>query len=479
MERRLPFYTFFYFISLVFMRGCGILAKILMARSITPYEYGLITLFVLALPGFVQIVTNFCFFDILGHAKEGKKYFGFILIYGVVSSSIIAIIILLFPTPFFTFLNIPEGLWRLLSLVFIGMMFSVTIGADIIGILRGLRNHSLAASFSAAPSILRVIFIFIVIYFFGITDFSPLLIIFALPAIIVVIPVVIIKRKMIYSSIRSFSFPTKGMMVFGFSFFILNTWLSLTQYMNSVIISHDLGLIWQGYFDISVSLVAIITFFSSAIYLIAAPETTAYKNNTEIFHQKGGFGDIGRILFSMCILCNLIIYFYSHQLTTLLFTENYAIAGDYLIILSIAYSILFVQQYCAYLNISSSEGNGLSRLSKVTVISMVIFPFFTHFMILYYKFLGVYLSTTIFIICYTLVTIVIIKDRTPVLLLLSKIDRLILSVAVTFLIIKILQLSLIPGIITTLVLFTVLIFSFGYIEKDVLLEMIRFNSKKI
>jgi hypothetical protein len=78
--------------SLVLMRVCGILAKILLARSITPFEYGLITLVVLALPGAMQLVTQFCFFDILGHATEGRKYFGFSLIYATVSTVILAII---------------------------------------------------------------------------------------------------------------------------------------------------------------------------------------------------------------------------------------------------------------------------------------------------------------------------------------------------------------------------------------------------
>ena len=81
MEKKLSYYTFYYFMSLVLMRGGGILAKILLARSITPYEYGLITLFVIALPGMFQNITTFCFYDVLGHATEGKKYLGFALKY--------------------------------------------------------------------------------------------------------------------------------------------------------------------------------------------------------------------------------------------------------------------------------------------------------------------------------------------------------------------------------------------------------------
>jgi O-antigen/teichoic acid export membrane protein len=467
----------YYFFSLVAMRGSGILAKILLARSITPSEYGLITLIVLVLPGIMQIITNFCFFDVMGHATEGRKYFGFSLIYGIVTSAIIGIVFFLFPVPVFTFLNIPMDSWSLLLLIFIVVLFAVTIGGNITGILRGVRNHTLAASFSTAPSILRVIFILIAIYLFGITNFNLILGIFALPAIIVLIPVIILKRKIISSYLHSVIIPTKGIMAFGFSFFILNAWLSFSQHINSLVISHDLGLAWQGYYDVSLSMVAVITFFSSAIYLISAPETTVQNNRSDILEKRGGFGDIGKILFSMCLMCVIILFFYSVQLTTLLFTKDYSAAGDYLTILAIGYTILFVQQYIAFLNISVVGGDVVSRLSLFTIVSLLIFPFFTHFMILYFNFIGVYLATTIFIIFYTVATIILIKDRTPLYLLLNKFDRLLLSVIVTVVIIYFLHFSLIPGIVTSIFLFTLLLFASGYLDKKILMEMVRVKGK--
>jgi O-antigen/teichoic acid export membrane protein len=480
MERKLSFYTFFYLGSLVFMRGCGILAKVLMARSITPYEYGLITLFVIALPGTMQFITNFCFEDILGHATEGKKYFSFTLIYGTLSTVLIAMLILLFPAPFFTFLNVPEGSWTFLSLVFVGVLFAVTISGFFFGILRGKRDHTLAAAFSAAPSILRVVFIVLAIYVLGVSDFSFIVVIFALPAIVVLVPVIIIKRKTIESSLQKIVVPKKGIMVFGFSFFILSMWLPLSQHINSVIITHDLGVIWQGYFDISLSMVAVITFFSSAVYMIAAPETTVNdKSRSDIFSKRGGFGDVGKSLLSMCLLCIIILYFYSHQLTTLLFSQDYSVAGDYLIILAIGYTLLFIQQFIAFLSVSAESENGLSKLSIVTIASIIIFPFFTHFMILYYGFMGVYMATTIFILFYTLATIVLIKDRSPLFLLLSRIDRLILVAVVVFLMTYALNLSYIPGILAATILFMALIIAIGYIDKDFLLGMINFNRNKM
>lgn len=471
MQKNLSFYALFYLGSLIFMRGCGILAKILLARSITPYEYGLMTLLIIALPGAFQIITNFCFFDILGHSVEGKKYFGFALIYGTITTLIIAIFFLIFHEAIFQLLNIPTQFWVLWSSVLFGVLISVTLGGVITGILRGERSHYLAASFSAAPSIFRLIFIIAAIYMLGITDFYQILVLFALPPIVVLIPVLIYKRKAICASFQSISIPDREILLFGFSFFILSTWVSLSQNINSVVISHELGIIWQGYFDVSMSLVAVISFFSGAIYLISAPETTANSNHSEILHKRGGFGDIGRLLFSMCLLCVLIIYFYSHQLVGVLFSSNYSPAGDYLIIVAIGYTVLFVQQYCAYLSISS-EKEGVSRLTILTIVCIAAFPLFTYIMIQTFQFMGAYLAMTGLIIIYTIITLLLIKDKTPLKLLFSKPDRLVLSVAGTFLILYFLQFPLLAGLIVSTVSFFIMIVLFGYVDKSMFTDLV-------
>jgi O-antigen/teichoic acid export membrane protein len=477
MTRNLSWYTFFYLFSLISMRVCGILAKIFMARSITPYEYGLITLFIIALPGAMQNITNFCFFDILGHAKEGKKYLGFSLLYGTITVAILAVIFFVFRTTIFTFLNIAPEYWGICYVILFMVLFTVTIRAVLLGYLRGIRNHSFAAIFNAEPSILRVIFIVVAIYLFAIDNFYVLFILFALPPLISLIPVILYKFRAIISSLKSIVIPNREIVLFGFSFFILNVYMGFTQQINSVVISHDLGVTWQGYYDVSLSMVAVITFFSSAIYFVSAPETTINSNRSEIFYNRGGFGDIGRILFSMCLLSVLIIYFYSYQLTTLLFTESYAVASEYLIILAIGYTILFVQQYVAFLSVSADKKKGLSKILLTTITSIIIFPFFTHFMILYFQFMGAYLSITIFIIFYTLATIFFIEDRTPLMLLLTKIDRLAYSFIGTFLVIYFLEFSFILGIVTSFIVFTLLIISLGYIEKDSLLHILKFKSR--
>jgi O-antigen/teichoic acid export membrane protein len=471
MQKTLSFYTFYYLTSLLLMRGGGILAKILLARSITPYEYGLITLFVIVLPGILQILTTFCFYDILGHATEGKKYLGFSLQYGIIATAIVTIIFLIFQTSIFTFLNIPLDYWGILTIILFVVLFSVTVMGIIIGYLRGIRDYSMAATVSAAPNILRVFFIFFAVYLFNIRDFSLVIIIFTIPFLVTLIPLVVFKFRDIHESIKTITIPSWDMFAFGLAFFLLNIWVGLSQQINSIIISHDLGVVWQGYFDVSLSVVTIITFFSSAMYLVSAPETTL-KTKSDHLYQKGGLGDVGRLLFSLSLLCVIVIYFYSHQMITLLFTSNYVNAADYLYILAIGYAILFIQQYVGYLNISSAK-NGINRLILITVAGILVYPLFTHIMISFFQFLGVYIASTVFIVIYTLITIALVSDRTPLWHLLKKIDRLLISILATGLIIYFLQLSLIPGMVTTGVVFLLFIILSGYIDKDLILDILR------
>ena len=275
---------------------------------------------------------------------------------------------------------------------------------------------------------------------------------------------------MIRYSFKSISIPKKDMLLFGFSFFILNSWVSLSQHINSVVISHDLGVEWQGYFDVSLSIAAVITFFSAAIYLISAPETTVKNNRSDILHKSGGLGDIGKLLFSMCLLCVLILYFYSQQIIEMLFTSTYAVAANFIYILAIGYTMLFIQQYVGFLSISSEETR-ISRLTLITIVSILIFPLFTHLMIVNFGFLGAYLATTVFILIYTLITLFYVKDRTPIKLLFEKGDRLVLAVVGTFLLLFFLNLSLIPGLISASVMFVIMIIAFGYLEKSRLRDM--------
>jgi O-antigen/teichoic acid export membrane protein len=235
--------------------------------------------------------------------------------------------------------------------------------------------------------------------------------------------------------------------------------------------------VWQGYYDVSLSLAAVITFFSSSIYLVSAPETTINGSISDILQRKGGLGDVGRLLFSLSLLFVIIIYFYAHPLIALFFTANYTPAADYLYILAIGYAVLFVQQFIGFLNISSDR-KGVFRLSLVTVACILIFPLFSHFMIGYFQFPGAYLASTLFILVYTLITILLIRDRTPLFLLLKKFERLLFAVLGTVILLYLVRFSLIPGIITAMVVFGILTVASGYIDKDMIMDLLPTNGKK-
>ena len=107
MKRNLSLYTLFFISAMVFMKFSGLLSKLVLARTITPYEYGIITLLVISVPGLLQLLTNFCLFEIISHSTKGKKYFGFSVIYGLISSFIVLSLIYVFHEEIFVFLNLP------------------------------------------------------------------------------------------------------------------------------------------------------------------------------------------------------------------------------------------------------------------------------------------------------------------------------------------------------------------------------------
>ncbi|MBN1195546.1 MAG: hypothetical protein JXA08_09425 [Methanomicrobiaceae archaeon] len=469
MNRTLSFYTIFYVGSLVFMRGSGIIAKILLARSITPFEYGLITLIVLSLPGIFQLITNFCFFDILGHATEGKKYFSFSMLYGVLSTGLIAVALVLGSGTFLSFLNIPTDQGNILIAVLLLVLISVTLGGVIMGVLRGQKSHSLAASVSVAPSLLRLLFIIGAVYLFGIADFDTILWIFALPPLIVLLGILAWKWRTIAASFQSVVVPGKEIFLFGFSAFIVNAWVTLSQHINRIVISHDLGVVWQGYFDVSLTLAALITFFTSALYLVSIPESTGKTDRSALFTQEGGLGDVGRILLAMTLFFVIVIYFYAYPLIDLLFSSDYAPAGDYLFIITAGYALLFIQQYVAYASLSLSSDTPVTFL-LISIASIIAFPFFSHGMILAFGFGGAYTASVLVIVVYTACTIYSVPDITPLRALLARIDRLAFACIGAIAVIAVSGLPLLPGTALGGAVFLLLVVGLGYLHPANLLH---------
>jgi O-antigen/teichoic acid export membrane protein len=469
MKRTLSFYTGFFIAAMVFMRACGVLSKIILARYITPYEYGIITLTVIALPVMFQFFTNFSFYDMLSHAKNGRKYFGFTVLYSV--TLVLALIVLVFYEPIFSFLNLPLDSWGSVYLALMIAMFPLVILVDVMGLFRGLKEYSFSLYVSILPSVLRLLFVSLAIFVFNVKHFYLLLLIFATPSLVSLFIILAKKWRIIFSSLRTVVRPTKKMFIFGFSIFIISSFLGLGDGLIRMVISHDLGIEWQGYFDVSLTLVAILTFFSGALHFISVPEATDGKREDVLF-KVGGLSDVSRALFSYLIYSIIILYFYSLQLVNIIFSEVYQIAAEYVIIIAIGHIFLFLQQFMAYLNVSYGETKVYRLLIFITIILLLSIPIFTHLFIQLFGFLGAYISIFLFTSIYSIATIITLKDMMPIRIIFNKIDRLFITFLITSLFLFFSKLSLIYGIILSAILFTFLIFWLGYLNKRLLRDLI-------
>lgn len=471
MERNLSFYTLFYVGSLVLMRFCGIITKIILARALTPFEYGVIILLVISLPAIFQLVTNCCLFDILGHASEGRRYFGFSLVYGTLATAAVGLVLFAFPVQICTFLNIPADMWPFFFSTLLIVLLSITLSVDIMGLLRGKKNHSFAAAISAAPGLLRLILIFFAVAVFGIYDFDILFVIFAIPPLIVLLAAFIWKAKTIFGSIQTIQIPSRKIMVFGFSVYIIGIWITLCQNLNKIVISHDLGIEYQAFFDVSLTLAAVITFFSSALYLISVPESTGTTDKSLLLNRRGGLGDIGRLLFAMSMFCVLILIFYAKELIILLFSADYAPAGDYILLIAVGYVFIYIQQFIAYVNVSFYE-KSTKPFVLITIVSLLVFPIFSHGMIEAFGFMGAYLAFIIILMIYCIATMYVSQDNEPLRVLFHKFSYLIVSCAAVFLMLFIGRFSLFPGILASSLLYAGILFVTGYLDISIIRDIV-------
>jgi hypothetical protein len=141
-------------------------------------------------------------------------------------------------------------------------------------------------------------------------------------------------------------------------------------------------------------------------------------------------------------------------------------------ILAIGYIFLFVQQFLAHLNISFSHGvRDYKLFIIITLICLVISPFITYFFIRLFGFLGAYLSSTLSLFIYTVATIIYSNDRSPLFTLLR--NRLIIASLITFFLLYFLKLSLLYGLLASTCIYVLLIFSLGYVSKELFLGLFR------
>jgi len=482
MKKTLTFYSALFFLLLLLQRGSGVLIKIVLANGITPYEYGLISFVALSLPAMLQFITNFNFANILSHSVEGKKYFGFTIVATLIMVFSLSIILWVVKDLFFEYLNLPQEGWNFYYFVIIISLLSVGILADFIGLYTGLKLYALPGILATIPTIVRLLVIIYLIYT-GVTSTFIILLVFALSNIVPLLLMFISHEQRKYLSlITTIHIPDRKIFVFGAAVFIIGAYPSIGQYIVKIVLSHEIGILWQGYYDVSLTLASLIMFALGTISYISIPEAT--DSNENDIYKLGGLADVTRGFFALTILFVIVLYFYSDYLVILLFSENYLAGARYVFILAIGFLFLYIQTFLANLNLSFTKDiKDYIVLGLMPIILLPFFFFLTQFMIIFFHekgydngFLGAYISYTVLLIVLTLATVLYCKNRTPIRILFHKIDRMIISIAVTFLFITYFNPSPIAGIISGSLLFTFLAAGTGYINKTMILEV--FSSTK-
>ncbi|WP_317135755.1 oligosaccharide flippase family protein [Methanochimaera problematica] len=463
--------------SLILQRGAGVLTKLVLANSITPYEYGLITLVAISLPGMFQLLTNLNFYHMLSHSQEGKKYFGFTLVCSIFLMIIISVLLFFSSDVFFDYLNLPlEQKWLFYTVIVVSMFF-MSIIIDFQGLFAGLKMYSVPSIIMALPSMVRLIVI-LLLFLSDICSFEIILFVFAISNAIPLLFIVFSRQhRKSFALIKSIKIPSKKIFAFGLSLFVVSSFSTIGQSIIKIVLSHNLGVTWQGYYDISLTLASLLLFSLGTMNYVSVPEATTSKK--EDIYKNGGLGDVSRGLFSFMFYLIIVLYFYSEFIVKTLFSAEYVIASDYIFILAIGYLFLFIQNFLASLNLSFAD----KKMDYIiyTLIPLLILPLFfflTEFLMALFKeygygngFLGAYISCTSLYILFAIVTILFSKDLEPLKNLLIMIDKLIISSLATALVLYILNPPALIGLLLSAIIFSALTLKTGYIKKEFIYDL--------
>jgi O-antigen/teichoic acid export membrane protein len=478
MKKTLIYYSVFYILLLVLQRGAGILTKMVLANSLTPFDYGVITLVAISLPSMFQFITNAFFYQMLSHSQEGRKYLGFTVWCSIIISILISLLLALFNKEFFDYLNLPLDQRFLYYVTIVISLFLVSIIIDFQGLFAGLKHYSLPAIIMTLPSIVRLFAVGLIVVL-GINSFELVILIFALSNII---PLIYIfcsqEHRTFFSELKTICLPPKHMVAFGITLLLIGSLSSTGQLIIRLVISHMLGVVWQGYYDVSMTLAALSVFALGTMNYVSIPEST--NPDKTVIYQQGGLVDVTRALFTVMILVLLLLYFYAETFVLILFSEEYLAGSKYVFILSIGYVFLFVQSYLQYLNLSNAKTQkDFIRISIIPFIALPLFYFVTEFLIIYFQsigydngFIGAYLSYTILLGLVTGLTILTSKDLSPLYMLTHKIERLIISALIVFMILIIFKPSPLIGIFLIIVMFSGMVIALGYVNKSIIIDFI-------
>jgi O-antigen/teichoic acid export membrane protein len=463
---------------MILQRVAGFIIKILLASAISPADYGLITMVALTIPGMLQIVTNLNFYQILSHSTEGKKYFGFSVVYGVAIVIIVSVLLFVFNKEFFTYLNIPTEQANFFIVMIIISLFAQSIIMDFQGLFTGLKHYAHPGILMTVPSIIRLVLV-AVLTLLNIYSFEIIILVFTLSNLV---PFIFFfgseKYRNVLPLIKTIVVPSKQIFAFGISVFIIGQFSTIVLSLTQIVISHEFGLTWQGYYDISLTLAGAILFTLGTMSFIAIPEATDSANNS--LHRKGGLGDVTRALFCLAILFSLIFIYYSDYIVRMLFSTDYFMAGQYLPILTIGFIFLFVQSFITNINLSTTKNTG--DFLPLIIVEVILLPcsyFLTVFLINVFRnlgygngFVGAYVSTTLMFFIWAAFTILFSKDHSPFRVLFEKSERLFITVVLTSIMIFVVHPAPFLGICFSIAVFTSLILLSGYLNIHMFKEML-------
>ncbi|WP_456469176.1 lipopolysaccharide biosynthesis protein [Archaeoglobus sp.] len=468
MRRSLSFYTLFFVASLALMKLSGVLSKMIVARFVTPYEYGIITLVTISLPSMFLYFTNFCFHEMLSNSKEGKNFFGFSIFYSATASIVVGLLVLFFHSSVFSFLNLPLDWWKILFVAFFISLFSISILNDVTGLFRGLKLYSSTSIIASLPALLKLSTVLAILISLKTLDFLTVLMIFSFSSLIALVVVLVRYHRTISANLSILS-PNRDILFFGTSIYILGLFGGLSQTISKIIVSHDLGIIWQGYFDASLTVISILSFAFASMSFISIPEATSSSNREELLYETGRLGDVVRALFAFLVLGVLLFCIYPYQFVGLLFGEDYAVSSRFLPVLAVGYIFLYVQQFLAYLNVSFQNPSEYRSLVVATVICLAAITILLHGFTMLAGILGTYSVLSFFYFIYLLITLKFSKDSTPIRVFLRKIHMLVVSTTITALLLYFIKFpNFLLGVVFASIIFTTLVFATGYLDRSLI-----------
>jgi O-antigen/teichoic acid export membrane protein len=476
--KTLTFYSALFILFVLLQRGSGILIKIILANTITPYEYGVITLLALTLPGMFQLLTTLHFPQILSHSEEGRKYFGFSLMVSLLVGVLLSGILYITRKDFFTYLNLPLEHQDLFYFVIIVSLFSLTLLADFEAFFTGMKRYAFPGITMTLPSVIRL-FAVILLLLVRVYSFELILLVFAFSN---AIPLFILLARRYGDQYRPnmpVLIPSKRIFAFGIALFIFGSLNTFGVSIIKMIVSHNLGIVWQGYFDVSLTLTSFFFFAMGTMAFLSIPEATTADPRG--IYERGGLGDVTRALFALMFLIFIVLVLYPDYLVQMLFSGAYLEASSYVYILAVGSLLVFVQIFIANLNLSFTRDT--RDYLPIALIPLLLLPAFfllTPFLITAFQgwgygngFIGAYLSHTLLLFVSTVLTILVVKDRNPLRVLLHRFERLLGSSLAVILLLVFLHPSPLVGILITVVLFPALAFITGYVNPEIIREILR------